>query len=83
MKKTFAVIVFVLSAAWFLKSAQVGPGLKDYGLKDYVGLSRDLPHVEDTEWKLVCRMPYNCQFQPWITLEAPAGQVIQGWNWQL
>ena len=63
--------------AGFLEPAQLGPGLKDYGLKDYVGLSKDLPHAEDREWTLVGRMPYNCQFQPWITLEAPAGKVIR------
>jgi len=52
-------------------------GLKDYGLKDYAGLSKDLPHAENKSWKLVCRMPYNCHFQPWIRLEAPAGRVIR------
>ena len=51
--------------------------IKDYGLKDYVSLSRDLPHTENSEWKLVCALPYNCQFQPWIEVEAPPGKVIR------
>jgi hypothetical protein len=58
-------------------SAGALTGLRDYGLKNYVGLSKDLPHAENTAWKLVCRMPYNCHFQPWIQLKAPAGQVIR------
>ena len=52
-------------------------GIKDYGLKDYVRLSKDLPHSENAPWKLVCTMPYNCHFQPAIEAEAPAGKVIR------
>lgn len=52
-------------------------GIKDYGLKDYVRLSKDLPHSENQPWKLVGTMPYNCHFQPWIEVEAPAGKVIR------
>jgi hypothetical protein len=51
--------------------------IKDYGLKDFVRLSKDLPHSEATAWKLVGTLPYNCHFQPWIELEAPAGQEIR------
>jgi hypothetical protein len=51
--------------------------IKDYGLKSYVRVSKDLPHSEDKTWKLVCTIPYNCQFQPWIRVEAPAGQVLK------
>lgn len=51
--------------------------IKDYGLKEFVCFSKDLPHVETNEWRLVCEMPYNCQFQPWIELEAPAGKVLE------
>lgn len=51
--------------------------LKDYGLKPYVKVSKRLPRKEDKPWKLVCTMPYNCQFQPWIEVEAPAGQVLK------
>jgi len=51
--------------------------LKDYGQKEYLRLSRDLPARGDASWKLVCTLPYNCHFQPWIELEAEAGEVIQ------
>lgn len=52
------------------------PGIRDYGQKDYIRLSKDLPHSEDKPWKLVCSMPYNCHFQPWIEVEAEAGKMI-------
>jgi hypothetical protein len=51
--------------------------IKDYGLKEYVRTSKDLPHIEDATWKLVCTMPYNCHFQPWIEVETAAGKVIR------
>ena len=51
--------------------------IKDYGLKEYIRVSKDLPHSESTEWKLVCKMPYNCQFQPWIRVESPEGKLIK------
>lgn len=51
--------------------------IKDYGGKDYVRISKDLPHSEPNPWKLVCTMPYNCQFQPSIELDAPAGQEVR------
>jgi hypothetical protein len=51
--------------------------IKDYGVKEYVRLSKNLPHSEANPWKLVCTMPYNCHFQPSIELEAPAGQEIR------
>ncbi|MCX6927378.1 MAG: discoidin domain-containing protein [Verrucomicrobia bacterium] len=58
--------------------ALVSPAaIKDYGLKEYVRLSKDLPHVEAGDWKLVCELPYNCHFQPSIVADAPAGQVIK------
>ncbi len=53
------------------------PLIKDYGLKDYIRTSKDLPHSEEGPWKLVCEMPYNCHFQPAITAEGPAGQSIR------
>ena len=52
------------------------PPMKDYGLKDFIYQSKDLPHSENVPWRLVCQMPYNCHFQPWIQVEAPAGKVI-------
>jgi alpha-L-rhamnosidase len=51
--------------------------IKDYGLKPYLHLSKNLPHAETNEWKLVCTMPYNCQFQPWIQLDSPKDKVIK------
>ena len=50
--------------------------LKDYGRKEYLRVSKDLPHVESVPWRLVCTMPYNCHFQPSIEVEAEAGKVI-------
>ncbi len=52
------------------------PGIKDYGLKNYLRLTKTLPHREDRPWKLVCRLPYNCQFQPSIKVIAQAGQSL-------
>ena len=52
-------------------------GIKDYGLKPYVRVSQRLPHTEDRAWKLVCALPYNCQFQSWIQVEALAGKTLQ------
>ena len=57
--------------------AERPPSIRDYGLKEYVRLSRALPRSEDKPWKLVCKLPYNCQFQPWIQIEAPAGREIR------
>jgi hypothetical protein len=54
-----------------------GNVIKDYGLKEYVHVSKDLPHSETNDWKLVCTMPYNCHFQPWIHVESPKGKVIK------
>lgn len=51
--------------------------LKDYGLKNYISLSHQLPHSESTTWRLICKLPYNCQFQPWILVESPGGQTIK------
>lgn len=50
--------------------------IKDYGLKNYLHLSKSLPHVEKTAWKLVCTMPYNCHFQQWIEFESAEGKVL-------
>ena len=51
--------------------------IMDYGLKDYVRSSKSLPHVETKPWKLVCSLPYNCHFQPWIELESTPEKVIR------
>lgn len=44
--------------------------IRDYGLKQYDRISNDLPRKQSRPWKLVCKLPYNCQFQPWIELES-------------
>ncbi len=63
-------------AACLLFASSGMAAIKDYGLKDYVYVSRELPHAQNQPWKLVCTMPYNCHFQPWIKLVAPAGKKI-------
>ncbi len=50
--------------------------IKDFGLKEYISISKDLPHSEKKSWNLVCQMPYNCHFQPWIQLVGNSGQII-------
>jgi alpha-L-rhamnosidase len=61
----------------FFDSVKPDSVIKDYGLKDYVHVSKDLPHSEPTPWKLVCTLPYNCHFQPSLDVEAPAGREIR------
>ena len=50
--------------------------IKDFGLRPYLRTSKDLPHGEDKPWKLVCTIPYNCHFQPWIEVESASGGQI-------
>lgn len=50
--------------------------IKDFGIKDYLHLSKELPHSEAGKWKLVCTMPYNCHFQPRLRAEGPNGSII-------
>ncbi|MDA1044783.1 MAG: discoidin domain-containing protein, partial [Verrucomicrobia bacterium] len=50
--------------------------IKDFGIKDYVTMSKDLPRSETKPWKLVCTLPYNCHFQPRIQVEGDAGHCI-------
>ena len=52
------------------------PKLKDYGLQDYVCQTKTLPRSENKPWLLVCNLPHNAQFQPWIEVEAPSGKTI-------
>ena len=56
--------VAVIAMVAFAATAEAA--IKDYGQKEYVSVSKDLPCVEEQPWKLVCTMPYNCHFQPWI-----------------
>lgn len=46
------------------------PLWKDYGLKDYDEVRRS----GDT---LICHLPYNAQFSPWMELDAPAGKTVR------
>ena len=45
------------------------PLWKDYGLKEY-------PSTRQSGDTLYCKLPYNCQFTPWLKVEAPKGKVI-------
>ncbi len=82
MKMTSRSFVLILASLVHVAWGDAGKppsglALADYGSKEYLRLSRSLPHVQDTPWRLVCTMPYNCQFQPSLEVEAEAGQVIQ------
>ena len=71
MATAIAIMVFTFTAT------TAGAAIKDYGQKEYVTVSKDLPHSENQPWRLVCTMPYNCHFQPWIEMEAPEGKEIR------
>lgn len=45
------------------------PLWKDYGLKSYESIS----YHGDT---VICSLPYNCQFTPWLEIESEAGKQI-------
>ena len=68
-----AVFLFTLNALPLYAAS----ALKDYGLRDYVYLSKSLPHSENSDWSLVCQLPYNAQFQPWLEVESTAGKIIK------
>lgn len=65
-----------LSGIFFDSDASL-PMIRDFGIKEYVRTSKDLPHAEARAWRLVCTMPYNCHFQPRIQAEGPAGETIR------
>ena len=70
--------VFSLAILLFLVlEVQGAAALKDYGLRDYVHVTQELPHSETHEWRLVCTLPYNAQFQPWIEVQSPEGKVLE------
>ena len=61
-----------------IKAAYRAEGTNDFGLKEYVYTSKDLPHSEAKPWKLVCQLPYNAQYTMWIRVKADAaGKVIE------
>lgn len=47
------------------------PMFKDFGLRDYPDIRQSAKG--DT---LFCRLPYNCQFTPYLRVEAPEGNTI-------
>lgn len=49
----------------------------DYGLKEYIRISKKLPHIEEKAWRLICILPHNAQFQPWINIESSEGKVLK------
>jgi hypothetical protein len=51
-------------------------GIRDFGLQEYVHLSKVLPHAEDKPWKLVGELPHNAHFQPWITVVGKIGDTV-------
>ena len=83
MKKTImnmrmfgvSIATILMACVWSIPS--VHAAIKDYGLKEYVYTSKDLPHSETNAWTLVCQLPYNAQFTPWIQVKADStGQII-------
>ncbi len=61
-----------------IKATYRAENINDYGLKEYVYTSKDLPHSEAKPWKLVCQLPYNAQYTMWIRVKADAaGKVIE------
>lgn len=69
--------IAVIAASAVILFAQLSTAkIKDYGLHDYVYMSKALPHSENNQWYLVCQLPYNAQYQPWIQVDAPAGKTI-------
>ncbi|MSR39742.1 MAG: hypothetical protein EXS02_13005 [Planctomycetes bacterium] len=80
MIRYFALVLVFLLRALLSQDAQVlatsPSGIKDYGRRDYLRLSKPLPHQEDQPWRLVCTLPHNAHFQPWIEVESEAGKVI-------
>ena len=86
MKRTALGLCVLAMLAWSAQTTSASEGvsanastnvIKDYGLRKYDHLSKDLPHSETNTWRLVCTIPYNCHFQLWIQLESPEGKVIQ------
>jgi alpha-L-rhamnosidase len=75
MRKHQAAAFMLATVALFAMQGRAA--IKDYGLKPYVRVSKDLPHSESEPWRLVCTIPYNCHFQPWIEVESEAGKEIR------
>jgi alpha-L-rhamnosidase len=72
----FIMLLLAVTSSMITGAEGGNTGIKDYGQKPYVRVSKDLPHAENTPWKLVCTMPYNCHFQPWLEVESEEGKII-------
>ena len=72
----FILLFLAVTASMLIGEEGAKTGIKDYGQKAYVRVSKDLPHSENAPWKLVCTMPYNCHFQPWLEVESEEGKII-------
>lgn len=72
----FIILLLAVTSSMVMGAEGANAGIKDYGQKPYVRVSKDLPHAENVPWKLVCTMPYNCHFQPWIEVESEEGKII-------
>jgi hypothetical protein len=68
-------LAFSLSICGFAVSI-ADAAVKDYGVKDYISMTKVLPCTTTTATNIVCQLPYNAQFQPWLQVDAPAGKVI-------
>ena len=76
--RTVLAAVLAFACAHVCWADEALPPLKDYGLKDYVYTSKDLPLSKDAPWTLICRLPYNAQFKMWIRLRSDdAGKVVK------
>jgi len=77
MAASAGAVVVMFAATAQAANENAGPALKDFGLKEYVYTSKDLPRVETNTWRLVCQLPYNAQFTAWIECSADAtGKVV-------
>ena len=72
----FVLLLLAVTTSLLIGEEGAEAGIKDYGQKPYVRVSKDLPHSENAPWKLVCTMPYNCHFQPWLEVESEEGKII-------
>lgn len=73
---TFSVASQINPPEGIKRNPQAISSIKDFGLKEFVSVSIELPHSEDKSWDLVCQMPYNCHFQPWMQVEGQKGKFI-------
>ncbi|MDO5581276.1 MAG: alpha-L-rhamnosidase C-terminal domain-containing protein [Planctomycetia bacterium] len=61
-------------APWGRLYQRLLPQWKNFGLRDYEN-QKDIPSVSSGD-PIICVLPYNAQITPMLTVEAPAGQLI-------